>query len=206
MTAALQVVLVGALVVTVAQGEWDAGVSIAGAIVVTLLPWVLHRLGVAVPPGWQLVLAAFATGALLLGSAAGWYSRFWWWDVVLHTASGALLAVVGFVVLFALSRTDAQEARDHPWFVALFGFTTGVTSGVFWEFAEWAADSLVTRLDLEAGRSYTDTMQDLLVDTAGAGLAALLALVHLRTGRTNWVSRGVAAFVRRNPHLSAADG
>jgi hypothetical protein len=45
--------------------------------------------------------------------------------------------------------------------------------------------------------------QDLLVDTLGAGLAALLALVHLRTGRTNWVSRAVEAFVRRNPQLSA---
>ena len=49
----------------------------------------------------------------------------------------------------------------------------------------------------------TDTMVDMIVNTIGAAVVALLGYLYSRSGRESFIVDGVWKFVRRNPHLFA---
>jgi hypothetical protein len=44
-------------------------------------------------------------------------------------------------------------------------------------------------------------MQDLIVDTAGAIIVALMGLAYAKSGRYSFVVDGVRGFVQKNPRL-----
>ena len=41
--------------------------------------------------------AGFIFFSVYLGSVRGYYGKFWWWDVALHTSSGFILGIAGFL-------------------------------------------------------------------------------------------------------------
>src|SRR5436305_2087387 len=80
-------------------------------ILLTLAPaLVWRRFNVIIPPEFQLVSTLFVFLSLFLGSGFGFYYKFWWWDLVLHSGSGFLLGIVGFIVLFFMNQTDGLPA------------------------------------------------------------------------------------------------
>src|SRR5688500_16947717 len=92
LTLAIQATLALGLVSFLARREWGRAVLtllVVGLIVVPA--FLLRRHRVYVPPEFQLVAAAFVFLSLFLGSAADFYERFWWWDIMLHVSSGFLL-------------------------------------------------------------------------------------------------------------------
>jgi hypothetical protein len=46
-----------------------------------------------------------------------------------------------------------------------------------------------------------DTMIDLIVDTIGAFVVAIMGYVYLKTGRYSFIADAVRKFVRKNPGL-----
>jgi len=48
-----------------------------------------------------------------------------------------------------------------------------------------------------------DTMIDMIVNTIGAAVVALLGYFYCRTGRQSFIVDGVCKFVSRNPQLFA---
>ena len=48
-----------------------------------------------------------------------------------------------------------------------------------------------------------DTMIDMIVNTIGAAVIALLGYVYCRIGRQSFIVEGVSKFVSRNPRLFA---
>ena len=103
----------------------------------TLLPLVLNRtFNVFIPPEFEVLAVVFVFAAVFLGEVQGYYVRFWWWDVVLHTGSGFLLGIIGFVVLFLLNQTDRIPTGMKPSFLCFFAVTFAVTLGVVWEIFE----------------------------------------------------------------------
>jgi hypothetical protein len=77
------------------------------------------------------------------------YYHFWWWDLVLHTASGFLLGIIGFVALFVLNQTDRLPKGMTPAFICFFGVTFAVTLGVAWEIFEFAVDRIWPHVDMQ---------------------------------------------------------
>lgn len=129
-------------------------------------------------------LVVFIYASLFLGEAAGFYGRFWWWDDMLHTLSGLVFGIVGFLLVYAL---NAQyEMKISPLLIAVFSLTFAISIGVAWEIFEFTADmTLGTNMqkwDVDPntpllGNSYQgyalrDTMSDLIVDTIGGIVAA----------------------------------
>jgi hypothetical protein len=103
LTVAIQAALVVGLVLFVLRRDWENVFLTTIVVALTLLPALLdRRYQILIPPEFQLISAVF----VFLGSAHDFYYRYWWWDVVLHSCSGFLLGVVGFVALFLLNRTD----------------------------------------------------------------------------------------------------
>jgi hypothetical protein len=202
MTIVIQALLALGLVLFVWRRDWENVFLTTLVILLTLLPaFVSRRYRIFIPPEFQLVSAVFVFLSLFLGSAADFYYRVWWWDVVLHTGSGFLLGIIGFIAMFLLNQTDRLPQGIRPGFVCFFGVTFAVFLGVLWEIFEFVVDRFTTANMQSQETGVVDTMQDLIVDTLGAVLVALMALAYFRTGRYSFVVDGVRGFLRKNPRL-----
>lgn len=202
LTMIIQGVLLAGVIGFVLLGDWTNAVLTVLVIVLTLLPLGLRRLKVDVPAEFQLIAAVFVFCAIFLGTALGFYGRFHWWDTALHTTSGCLLGVVGFIAAFLINGTDHRPDGMRVSLVAVFGFMFSVTLGVFWEIYEFIADQLIPGLDMQVvATGTTDTMVDMIVNTIGAAVVAVLGYWCVRTGRQGIIVGGVTKFVQRNPRL-----
>jgi hypothetical protein len=132
-------------------------------------------------------LALFVLAALLIGEGFGAYEKFWWWDDLLHTVSGIIVGLVGFLMVYFFNAR--YNMHISPVFVAVFAFTFAITMGVVWEVFEFSVDVLLganmQRWNLPPdailiGKGYQgsglrDTMSDLIVAGVGSLIAALAA-------------------------------
>jgi hypothetical protein len=202
LTVVIQALLGLGLVLFVLRRDWENVVLTALVILLTLMPaFVWKRYRIFIPPEFQLSAAVFVFLSLFLGSAIDFYYHFWWWDIVLHTGSGFLFGIVGFIATFVLNQTEHLPQGIRRGFVCFFGVTFAVFLGVLWEIFEFLMDRFTpfNMQSLETG--VDDTMQDLIVDTLGAVIVALMALAYFRTGRYSFVVDAVRGFVRKNPNL-----
>jgi hypothetical protein len=203
LTLILQALLAVGLVLFVLRRDWENVFLTTVVILLTLVPaFLFRRYRVVVPPEFQLISAAFVFLSLFLGSAFDLYYKYWWWDIVLHTSSGFLLGIVGFVALFLLNGTDRLPQGMKPAFLCFFGVTFAVTLGVVWEVFEFAVDVAAPAVNMQSRETGVyDTMQDLIVDTLGAVVVAFMGYAYLKSGRYSFVADGIRGFVRSNPRL-----
>ena len=201
-TLAIQSVLAVGLVLFVLRRDWENVFLTTIVIGLTMLPaFVSRRYRVYIPPEFQLIAAIFVFLSLFLGSARDFYYRYWWWDMVLHTGSGFLLGVIGWITLFLLNRTDRLPGI-RPGFMCFFAVTFAVFLGVVWEIFEFVVDRLFPAVNMQSNETgVVDTMHDLIVDMAGAVIVAMMGLAYARSGRYSFVVDAVRRFTRRNPRL-----
>lgn len=201
LTLLLQLTLLIGAVLAAGQGRWLAAISTAGIIIVTFLPLMLgRRFAVKIPPEFEVLAVVFVYASLFLGEVHGYYVRFWWWDAILHVGSGFLLGILGFLLVYVLNEHENVDLHMRPRFVALFAFMFAVGIGALWEIFEFAMDQ-VFGLNMQKS-GLIDTMWDLIVDTAGAALIAVLGWSYLRrAGNSSFLERWIAAFVSANPRL-----
>lgn len=204
-TLVIQIVLLAGVVGFVLLHDWPNAILTSLVIVLTMIPQLLKRwFRVDVPPEFQLVAAIFVFCAIFLGTSLGFYGRFLWWDTALHTTSGCLLGIVGFIAVFLINGTDHRPEGMRVSLIAVFGFMFAVTLGVFWEIYEFIADNLIPGLNMQVVETgTTDTMIDMIVNTIGAAVIAVLGYLFCKTGRQSFIVDGVCKFVSRNPRLFA---
>jgi hypothetical protein len=175
-----------------------AGLSLA----LTFLPALLRRWRVIdLPLAFEVAGALFVLASLFLGEIHGWYTRFWWWDLLLHATSAMVFAIAGYLILTIL----LQATRGHasPWVVGIFTVSFALAIGTVWEMTEYLIDiSLGTNMQRSG---LTDTMTDLMVDTAGAVIAGIAAGIHSRDRANGWLERLWRAFYTRNPWFFRPD-
>ncbi len=203
LTLVIQAWLVVGFIVFLLKGDWENAFLTLAVIGLIVVPsFVLRRHRIYIPPEFQLIAAAFIFLSFFLGSARDFYYRFWWWDMVLHTTSGVLLGIVGWIMLFILNQTDHIPRGMKPGFVCFFAVTFAAFLGVVWEIFEFAVDYFWPQVNMMSHETgVTDTMQDLIVDLAGAVAVALLGYAYSRSGRYSFVVDGVQNFMQRNPRL-----
>lgn len=179
-TFVLHVILLLSVLVAVLQGQWLTAVASAGIFVLTLLPALVgKRYGLYIPPEFEGLAILFIFASLFLGEVRGYYTRFWWWDAVLHAGSGFLLGILGFLLVYVLNQRHLGNLGLRPGFVALFAFSFSVSLGALWEIFEFAMDQIFGLNMQKSG--LVDTMWDLIVDAIGAGTIAILGYTHLKT-------------------------
>jgi hypothetical protein len=100
------------------EQQWLTAVITLGIIGITLFPLITARgFGVFIPPEFELVAVAFIFASLFLGEIYGYYTRFWWWDIALHTISGLLLGVIGFLLVHVLNESEDIGLHMKPGFL-----------------------------------------------------------------------------------------
>lgn len=210
---ALQIILVGGAFGAFWQHQWFMGVIITGILLLTLLPALLAKqFKVEIPGEFQLAIIIFVFASLFLGEVHDYYNKIWWWDIVLHTCSGFLLGIVGFLLVYILNETDQiSQRRDtgfnmKPGFVAFFAFTFAVALGALWEIFEFVADIVLDhtmeRATFANDGSLPDAILDLIVDSVGALVISLLGYRYLKNpSRPSFLLRLIRKFIRNNPRL-----
>ena len=207
MTTLLQIILLAGAVGAVWQQQWFNAVIISGIILLSLLPQILaSRFHVVIPQEFKLLAIAFVFASLFLGEVHGYYTRFWWWDIVLHTSSGFLLGIIGFLLVYIMNETEQIHLNMRPGFVAFFAFLFALGMGVLWEIIEFTMDSLfdsnMQKTMLGDSSGLTDTMWDLIVDTVGALSISFLGYGYLKTRQpTSFLLRWIRKFIKSNPRL-----
>lgn len=114
----------------------------------------------------------------LLASVAGsvWnlYSEIFWYDEVVHGYSFFALTLVVAVYAYGVVLTGADR---YEFLLILTIAGLGLALGALWEIAEWTYDQFVRP---NAILAKTDTILDLMVDTAGALVAGVVRMRMLR--------------------------
>jgi len=168
------------------------------AFFLTFLPYYVGKsYKIRVPVELELAVVVFIYASLFLGEVQGYYVKFWWWDVVLHTSSGLALAIIGFLILYYLDESGRIKAQ--PIWIAVFTFAFAVAIGAVWEIFEFTMDQVFLTNMQKSG--LVDTMWDLIVDSLGALVAAILGYFYMKTKKAPLLDRFVDRFVRANERL-----
>ena len=173
-----QLLLVVAGIVSVFTQNWiNLALSIF-TLFLTFLPSLIEkRFRINLPGEFEIVVLVFIYLSMYLGEIQNFYILFPWWDLFLHAISGVLLGAVGLALVHLLNEHKVT-LKMSPGFVALFAFTFAVALGVGWEIFEFSMDSFLGLNMQKSG--LVDTMWDLIVNTFGAALVALLGYLYLK--------------------------
>lgn len=205
-TLALQLIMLIGLGVSIYEQQWLNATVIGGILLLTALPMLIfRRLEIFIPPEFELLTIGFIFAALFLGETQDFYGRFWWWDLALHTTSGVLLGILGFLLVYVLNETPRLDMHLRPGFVAFFAFCFALTVGALWEIFEYAMDKLagmnMQKPFLGDPSGLTDTMWDLIVDALGALTIAVAGYLYMKRGMTSFIVPWIQRFIAGNPQL-----
>lgn len=176
-------------------------------IILTLLAPVLfkNRLRVVVPAEFHISAVMFAFAALYLGEVQQFYSRLWWWDILLHAVAGLLMGIVGFLLVYILNESERIRLKLAPGFIAFFAFLFAIAIGTFWEIFEFSVDQIfqtnMQKPMLDDPSGLTDTMWDMIVNAIGAFVISFSGWWYLKTNQSFFVDEWIKKFMKRNPEL-----
>jgi len=143
----------------------------------------------------SFAIIVFIFGAEFLGEIKKFYDIFPWWDVMLHTVSGVILGLIGFMLVFVLNESTRTKVQLSPLFICFFAFCFALSCGAIWEIFEFSGDRLLhmnmqkylppagtTKLFTANWRfdaGLIDTMTDIICDASSAFVTSLFGYIAL---------------------------
>ena len=153
-----------------------------------------RRLRITLPVEVDIVVTIFIFLHFILGEAGDYYNRFWWFDLLLHTSSGILIGIVGFIIIYFFLFTNKIDA--NPALVVVFSVSFSLAAGALWEIFEFFMDSTFGFNMQKSG--LPDTMGDLIVDFIGSCIVGLWAYRYLTKNEDGVIKTVVNRFIERN--------
>ena len=185
---ALMVLLI-LMAVSRGMGTWVFGgiIALLLCMVPTLVNWKWKD---TVP----MAIDILVTLALLIhigGEVSAAYFILPHYDTVAHFTSSLLIACIAFVAIYSLDRYWGGLSMDI-YVMAFFVVIMAMALGVAWEFTEWASDLYTGSW---AQRGNQDTMGDLLIDTLGGILMALIGVLLVKRGKMDKATEGIGKLI-----------
>lgn len=161
-------------------------------LICTFVPGFIEKTGkVSVPNVMSIVFICFCLAHFVVGEIGELYVKSKIFDSVLHTLSGSMIAILGFSIIRLLNNSENVDLKLNPLFVSIFVVCFSITIGVVWEVVEFAADAItgsnmqrfsdsVTREPFLGRDALFDTMKDLILDTIGALVVAVISYLDLK--------------------------
>lgn len=110
-------------------------------LVLLLIPSLIQiNLKIELPTALEITILVFIFAAEILGEIQSYYIKFPFWDTVLHTINGFLMAAIGFALVDILNRSKKFSIQLSPVFLAIVAFCFSMTIGVIWDFFEYGMD------------------------------------------------------------------
>jgi hypothetical protein len=177
----MQVAFLGAIALSIYEKSWIALFIAILALIAVWLPSALEKnFDVHLPLEFEFILNLFIYGSIFLGEIHGFYTLFWWWDVVLHAMSGVAFGFIGFLILFSLYKSKRFQAS--PFLIAVFAFSFALALGTLWEIFEFFMDSFFALNMQKSG--LVDTMTDLIVNAVGAIVVSISGYAYMKNRKT----------------------
>ena len=182
----------------VAGRDWMTLFVSSLAFILTFASFILRRnYKIYLPAEFEIAVVLFIYASLLLGAVQDYYTKLWWWDVLLHGAAAIALGFAGFILLYLFYEEHKLKAK--PLIIALFSFSFALAMGALWEIFEFSMDSIFGLNMQKSG--LTDTMWDLVVDAGGALFTSVIGFIYLKGGKTRLFKRFLTRFIEKNPRL-----
>ena len=174
-----QAVLTIFVIAAAVQGKWSNALGLALFLVISFV-FVIRDDKLPTLFDFLFVLAA-------LLNATGWVWNLFGmpgpYDEIVHAyTTFAITLALSFLVYGSM----LNIFRNHTLLYLVTITSFGIAIGALWEVTEWSAGKILSTQVIE---SLDDTIIDLVMDTLGAGLAALISLWALR----NWTNRNAEA-------------
>ncbi len=151
------------------------------------------KMHITLPKELEAIILLFIFCAEILGEIGSFYTHIPWWDTMLHTANGFLMAAIGFALIDILNNSPKFHITMSPMFVAFVAFCFSMTVGVVWEFFEFSMDYF-TLTDMQKDRMVTD-LSSVLINPSGLNDAIIIrditsTTVTLADGSTHVIQGG----------------
>ena len=195
LTILIQLSILAIAITSLMNRHWLTAFSGTVVFLLTFAQPIMERqLRVRLPVEISFFTCVFLFASYVLGETRDCYERVWWWDLGLHASSALVFGLIGFLVVYVFYMTN--RIRIAPIYVAVISFGTAVTIGTLWEIFEYLMD---LSLGLNMQRSgLTDTMTDLMVNAAGALVAAAVGYYYVRHGDELLGRNAIRALLERS--------
>lgn len=194
----LQATIIIALIGSVFSQNWVLTFSTTIILLLMFSPqFIEKRFSINLPIEFELVITLFIYATLFLGEIKQYYTIYWWWDLLLHTASAIIFAFIGFMIVYILY--NQRKLRTSSAFIAIFSFCFAMAIGAVWEIFEFTIDQTFGLNMQKSG--LIDTMTDLIVDATGALIIAIIGYFYVRGGDSMIFNRLLKKFLKENPTL-----
>lgn len=178
--AILRLFIIGAGFIAFLKEDWlSFGLSVLIFLLTFATNIITRKLSIHYPNMFEVIAVIFIYAALYLGEAHSFYTKLWWWDVVLHMSASAVFGAIGFSLVYTLNKEKVSIALS-PFFISFFAFTFSMMIGAIWEVLEYGMDTLLGFNMQKSGLK--DTMWDLIVDMFGAFIVATIGYEYVKKG------------------------
>lgn len=151
----LSAVVLFVLIARFLRGDYYAVFLCALTLILFYIPVVAERtFNVTLPKVLEVIILFFVFAAEILGEIGNFYTYIPWWDTMLHTVNGFLMAAIGFAMIDILNNSPRFHFSLSPIFVAFVSVCFSMTVGVVWEFFEFGMDTF-TGNDMQKDRIVT---------------------------------------------------
>lgn len=160
------------------------------------LPTIASKLThLRIPPVMEILYIIFCTGSIIFGEIFDFYGLIHGWDSLLHTFSGVLFGILGFVIINTFNRVDGKDFKFSPLFVSFWVLCFGLAMGAIWEIIEYLCDEwlgtnmqqyMISDSTLASGEALVghaalkDTMKDLMLDLVGCLVVSIIGYFELK--------------------------
>lgn len=159
-------------------------------LIVSFLPNFLKKLDLDIPDFIYIIFILFCIAHFFCGEILGFFVKIKWWDSLLHTFSGMIIALLSFSLINLLNKNSSGFNLNIV-FAAIFAFSLTISIGVLWEIVEFASDAIFNSnmqrayVSTMSGRgtplvgqeALLDTMKDLILDAIGAGVTCIICTI-----------------------------
>lgn len=161
------------LVAELLSREWFNVFLCFLTLLLFMVPTIVERrLQLELPGPLEIVILCFIFCSAILGEIAEFYVKVPGWDTMLHTLNGFLMAAIGFSLIDLLNRSPRFHISLSPFFVAFVAFCFSMTTGVLWEFVEFAIDRL---LNMDMQKDYiVPSISSVAINPEGANVPVLI--------------------------------
>ena len=193
----LRLTLLAAAVLAIIYGSWFNLLIIVITLVFTFLPRLVEKkYKIYIPLDFEFVIIFFVYACLFLGEVRGFYGRFWWWDIFLHTFSAIAFCFLGSIAFFLLFK--AEKIKTHPAWIAIFSFCFSLTVAVLWEIFEFTMDQVFETNMQKSG--LMDTMGDLISASVSSLLVAVAGYIYLKSDQQSILYRWLDWIIKKIFH------
>lgn len=145
----LRAFVITILILSFAQKNYNNVFMCVLTLLLFTIPTIIDRkLNIKLPSVLEGIILLFIFAAEILGEIHGFYLKIPYWDTLLHTMNGFMMAAIGFAMIDILNQSPRLHFNMSPIFVAFVSFCFSMTIGVLWEFFEYGMD-LYTFSDMQ---------------------------------------------------------